>query len=274
MRLLLNTIALEPNRWTAEKIPYFQLEDLLEPIAGAGFSFLEIWQYHLTTRTQEEIRTLKNRTDDLELETRIIGLYPNMHFDGDQRQHEMETVLQAAEAANQLGAHTIKIFVGMKASQALTEAEYDRSVDFARNMADHLHQYGLSLTGETHANTLFDTPVSVFQFMEDVGAPNFHICFQPYDFTSTAKTLESYQLFADQITHVHLQGRKNNEMSLLEEADIDYRQLFATLAADRFDGDLCIEFVKDCMVDEPAAFELDLVLVNAGQDLDFIGSLF
>lgn len=268
--LLLNTIALEPNRWTADKIPYFKLEDLLKPIKNAGFHFLEIWQYHLTRRSQKEMVALKSRMVDLGLATRIIGLYPAIHLDGPERQREMSTVKKAIAYATLLGAHSIKIFVGLKASNTLSSAEYERSVIFAQEMANHLHQYGLTLTGETHANTLFDNQTACFRFMEDVGASNFKICFQPYDFIDTDQTLKDYAVFTDRVTHVHLQGRQNNEMSLLADADVDYAQLFKQLAATDFDGDLCIEFVKDCVVDRPEDFDMDQVLRHAQADRDYI----
>lgn len=268
--LLLNTIALEPNRWTADKIPYFKLEDLLPPIVRAGFQFLEIWQHHLTTRSRDEIITLKSQMDDLGLATRIIGLYPPMHLDGNDRGREMATVQRAIDYATILGVHTIKVFVGLKASPTLSPAEYERSVAFAREMTHHMHQFGLTLTGETHANTLFDNQASCFRFLEDVGAANFKVCFQPYDFTDTDQTLKDYAVFADLVTHVHLQGRQNNEMSLLADADVDYAQLFKQLAANGFDGDLCIEFVKDCVVDRPEDFDIDKVLGHAQTDRNYI----
>lgn len=272
--LLLNTIALEPNRWTADKIPYFKLEDLLPPIADAGFHFLEIWQHHLTTRSRDEIITLKSQMEDLGISTRIIGLYPPMHLDGQDRQREMATVQKAIEYATTLGAHTIKVFVGLKASAVLSPPAYKRSVTFAQEMTHHMHQFGLTLTGETHANTLFDSRAACFRFLEDVGAANFKVCFQPYDFTNTDQALKDYAVFADQVTHVHLQGRQNNEMSLLTDADIDYRQLFEKLAGEGFDGDICIEFLKDCVVDRPQDFDVRLVLGHAQTDREYIIAQF
>ena len=41
--LLLNTLALDPNRWTPEKIAYYPLGALLVPIAEAGFGGVELW---------------------------------------------------------------------------------------------------------------------------------------------------------------------------------------------------------------------------------------
>jgi sugar phosphate isomerase/epimerase len=182
----------------------------------------------------------------------------------------MEAALRIIDNAVTLGAHTVKIFAGMKASADHSPAEYQRAVAFAREMTEHLHQHGLTLTGETHANTLFDSRAACFRFLNDVGAPHFKICFQPYDFTDTGRALADYEAYADRVTHVHLQGRKNDAMSLLEEADIAYVELFQALAKNAFEGDFCLEFVKDCVVDRPEAFEMDRVLGNAQRDRDYV----
>ena len=271
--LLLNTIALEPNRWTADKIPYYRLENLLSPISGAGFSYLEIWQNHITTRSPQEIAALKRQMDDLNIQTRIIGLYPNLHYTGKGREREIDTFQKAIDAAGTLNAHAIKIFVGMIASDAITNEEYDRSVAFTDEVADRLHKAGLTLIGETHANTLFDTPAACFRFLEDVGAERFKICFQPYDFASTENTTASYQTFADYVVHIHLQGRKDGNMTLLQEASIDYRTFFEALNEHGFEGDLSIEFVKDCVVDSPADFDLEQVIDHAKIDREFVARL-
>ena len=42
--LLLNTIALDPNRWTPAKQPYTHLETVLDRVVASGFRQLEIWQ--------------------------------------------------------------------------------------------------------------------------------------------------------------------------------------------------------------------------------------
>jgi sugar phosphate isomerase/epimerase len=59
-------------------------------------------------------------------------------------------------------------------------------------------------------------------------------------------------------------------MSLLKNADLDYKAITGALAAHGFDGYLCIEFVKDCVVSTPADFDLMHVLRNARRDYTFV----
>jgi len=74
IQLLLNSVALEPNRWTKEKIPHFQLEQLLKPITKAGFRFLELWQYHISREREKVIHRIKSTGDNSGLSFPIIGL--------------------------------------------------------------------------------------------------------------------------------------------------------------------------------------------------------
>jgi len=48
MRLLFNTIMLEINRWTKDKILTRPLSELLPALKKAEFTTLEIWQYHIS----------------------------------------------------------------------------------------------------------------------------------------------------------------------------------------------------------------------------------
>jgi sugar phosphate isomerase/epimerase len=70
--------------------------------------------------------------------------------------------------------------------------------------------------------------------------------------------------------HVHLQGRRDDQISLLEEADLDYRTFLDVLAEDGFDGYLCIEFVKGGIVEQPEAMDVGEVLANARRDRAFV----
>ena len=69
--LLLNTLALDPNRWTPEKIAYYPLDALLMPIAEAGFHGVELWQYHVSREREAGVRRLRAQAEALGLEELI-----------------------------------------------------------------------------------------------------------------------------------------------------------------------------------------------------------
>ena len=266
MPILLNTIALDPHRWTADKIPYFVLADLLPRIAEAGFRSLEVWQYHLSTLDAAGVDRLAEQAGALGIGFPVVGLYPALHHDGDALRDERARMRQVLDDAARLGARRIKIFAGLRASSALDASAYSRSIAFVRDLAAHAHWLGMDMTAETHANTLCDGVEATLRFLDDADSPHLSLCFQPYDFTDTDGTLAAYDALHDRVTHLHLQGRRSGVMAHLDEADIDYDRLFVRLGKHGFAGDIGIEFVKDCVVPEPEALDLDLVLANARHD--------
>lgn len=270
MDLLLNTIALDPNRWTPEKIPYYTLDRLVPHIAGTDFKSLEVWQYHVSHASESDVQWYRKLADDLDLTFLILGLYPRLHLEGEAGQQEMDAVQHLFDRAGILGAELIKIFPGSLGTDVVTDAEYDRSMAFMQEMARRAAAADLTITCETHANTLCDTREACVRFLRDVNAENLKVCYQPYDFTDTAHAIVDYEALAEHVIHVHYQGRKNNEMSLLKNADLDYEAITGALLAHGFDGSLCIEFVKDCVVPAPADFDLMHILQNARRDYSFV----
>ena len=57
-QILLNTIMLEPRRWSSPKSITTPLIKLLPEIKKAGFNELEVWGYHLWNMNEEEISSL------------------------------------------------------------------------------------------------------------------------------------------------------------------------------------------------------------------------
>jgi sugar phosphate isomerase/epimerase len=268
--LLLNTIALDPNRWTPDKTPYYRLADLLPAVAEAGFRRLEVWQYHLSALDAEGVTALQERAQELEITFPIVGFYPALHLESDAREQEWTQQRRLLDVAARLGAHAVKIFAGQLGSAEVDDAAYDRSIAFARRLAEAAADRDLALHAETHPDTLCDAVAACRRFLADVAAPNLRLCFQPFDFTDTARAVADVEALHQHIAHVHLQGRRDDRMCLLERAEIDYGPVFGALAAHGFDGALCIEFVEDCVVETPSAFDLDRVLANAQRDRAFI----
>lgn len=270
IKTILNSIALEPNRWTDEKVPFYRLKDLLEPVADAGFRGMEVWQYHVSGLDEPALTELKDRASDLGIEIPVLGIYPRLHVGGNEGEKDLSTAIRLLDTATFLGANTVKMFVGSKASSDLTDMEEAQTIASLEMLTDAAEDRDLLLTGETHANTLFDSVETVAATLDIIESEELEVCFQPFDLTSTEQAIADYTALADHIIHVHLQGRKGDRMSLLSEADIDYERLLETFEINGFAGYLSIEFVKDCVVDHPEDFDLELVLSNAVKDREFV----
>jgi sugar phosphate isomerase/epimerase len=273
IHILLNSIALDPNRWTTDKIPYIRLLDLIEPIAEAGFRYVELWQQHFLLEDIETVMGIKDVGDALGVEFPIVGAYPKLHLDGRDQEQELEKYMQIVERAKILGSNVIKIFVGTKGREDLDKVEYESSVAFLGNLVARAGEHDLQVTGEMHRKTLFESISSTQQLVETIGSDRLSVCYQPYNFNSTDQAVEDFISVAKWVGHVHYQGKKNGRLEYLKHSDIDYARLTRELLHQRFEGYLCIEFVKDCVVEDPSNFKLDTVLGHAQRDKEYLAGI-
>jgi len=273
MEILLNTIAVEPNRWTEGKVPYFKLADLVDEIAAAGFHSLEVWQNHVATLGPGGVESLKQRLADAGVSVPILGMYPIFHLEGAERDEELARCDAMFDLAEVFGARTLKIMPGRTPSAEMTPELWDRSVAFVREVIRRSEHSGVIIPFETHAGTVADDPDALLRFLEAVGSERLKVCWQPFDFQSTEKAIQLYEKLAPRVVHLHLQGRRGEEMALLEDSDIDYGEVLSHMFARGFDGYISIEFVADCVVDSPEQFDLGAVLANAQKDRRFIESV-
>jgi len=269
IHILLNTIALDPNRWTEDKTPYFKLIDLLPAIAEHGFKDLEVWQYHVDRLSEVALPKLKSQLDALGISTPVLGIYPKIHLEGKDGREELVHALRLLDTAVYLEANTVKMFVGTVASGQLDHEAHARSVKFLEGLTELAAERDLLITGETHANTLFDTVESALETLDKLDPDVFGVCFQPYD-ANLADAQKAFSALQDRVWHLHYQGRKGNEICLLEEADLDYAAYTRFIAESHFVGYLSIEFVKDCVVASPELMDVETVLANAEKDRVFV----
>lgn len=269
-QIVLNTVALDPLRWSSPKRNHFSLADLIGSVSLAtGFRGLEVWQYHLTDIAATDAAALKLRLAEARLAVEVVGLYPVLC--GSEAPDSMAECKRLIDLAGELDAKSVKVFVGDQASADISDDMWEESLANLDALIRAADGAGLELNGENHQNTLFDDVLSLTHTMAAIGENRMGVCFQPYDFSDSHNTIEVLTKLAPSVRHVHFQGRAlDGDFCLLKDAPIDYRALMGVLKAAGFDGPLSIEFVKDCVVPTVADFDLDLVLANAEHDRRFL----
>jgi sugar phosphate isomerase/epimerase len=267
-RLHLNTIALEPNRWNKELEPAFNIVKLLPLIAESGFSHVEVWEGHIANLSGRTIQDVQSLADALNIHLTITGIYPVMHLQGKARSEELTRTRGLMTKARKLGSDTIKFFVGTLPSAIASSEERDRSVSFLQEMVHHADVLSVTLAGEFHMNTLFDTVESTRDILRLV--PELKVCFQPFDFSSTTATIADFNSLRRHVVHMHLQGRRGGEFATLRDADIDYEAFFREIAKGPYSGDFGIEFVVGCVTDRVDDEYLGRVLEAAETDATFV----
>ncbi len=272
MQILLNSILLEANRWSADKTPQRPLAELLPAVHRAGFSALEIWQYHASSLDVRGLSYLGTQLREHGLSSVGLGAYPFLHLEGPEGDEATTQLGRLIAYAASLGVTVFKIFPGRVPSAQANETTWATSVIRLRGLAQQLADRHIELTLETHGNTLCDTPESTIRLLDDLkDLGNIGICFQPYTDQDTDAAIAFYDTLAPHVRHVHLQNRTHNACCLLSEGDwIDYRRLLPHIKASGFDGPLSLEFTADMATPEDANFDVTKVLDNAAQDRDFV----
>ena len=271
MQLLLNTIILEPNRWTADHALSRPLVDLLEPMAAAGFRDLEVWGYHLEGLSEAEVEHLAAALQVRAMRAVGVGAYPSFHLEGDEDEEERRRLDRLVAAAVRLGASVFKIFPGSVGSAQVDEAVWRRSVERIRRLARRTGEAGLALTLETHGGTLCDTLEGTRCLLDRLPDDGVGLCFQPYIEHDTSAAMAAFDALRPRVRHLHLQNRGPGGATLLEEGDwTDYRRFLPHVRRSGFDGLMCLEFTAGITPAEGEAFDLAAVLANAARDRAFV----
>lgn len=273
MDLLLNTILLEPNRWTADKELTWPLVDLLDPVAAAGFTDLELWGYHVDRLDDAGIEGLRQGLAERSQRALAVGAYPAFHLDGAEDEAEVARLERVVGVSATLGARLFKIFPGRVGSAQADDAIRRRSVERLRALADRTAQAGMRLTLETHGNTLCDTLDSTQRLFDELGEhDNVGLCFQPYTEQDTDAAIAMFDTLGDRVWHVHLQNRDEARTAtrLAEGSWTDYGRFLPHVRDSGFDGTLCIEFTAGIVPADGESFDLQQVIGNAAADRAFV----
>jgi sugar phosphate isomerase/epimerase len=260
MKILFHTIALEPARWTPQRVSR-PLVTLLPAIAEAGFTHLEIYEPHLTAAaTSEEIKEALSRHNLLPV---VLSSYINLN-PAETSDAEMEK--QAALLSKRIGYYGFKklrVFPGPKMSPTDPRA-IEIFVNRVKLIASALPDTEILL--ETHDGSLADDPEVLTRIVNDLDDPKVGLLYQPTMFERDA-SLAQFQIQKSLIRHVHLQNR-NADLSFatLRDGVIPWADILRELD----DAvDLTLEFVPKGIC-APEQFDLTATLQQAIAEVDCV----
>ena len=265
---------LEINRWTEHHTITYPLIDLLKPLKVAKFEELEIWQYHISSLTEYDVKTLTEKLQELSMSAPVVGIYVQLHLK-DAAADEMNRLLeQMISSAAILGSEMVKISPGNIASKEVDLSTWKLSVKRLKELATKLADKGMLLSMETHANSLCDSEESVLRLMNDLsGFNNIGICYQPYDDQNTDQAMAMFSKLFSYIIHIHLQNLPsgNAETTTFLETGgwMDYKKLLPHIKKSGFNGIFCLEFTEGIFPPEGEEFNPQTVIDNAKQDRKF-----
>ena len=254
MNILLHTIALEPARWTPQRVSQ-PLAALIPKIAATPFKQLEIYEPHLTMAEDEA--ALPELLAQHGLAPVVLSSYLNITPHVTTADAFTAQLRQMKERVRRFGFKKIRLFPAPGIAPT-DRAEEQVAAQRVRAMLKEIP--GVEILLETHDGSMADVPQRLVDFVNDIAHERLGLLFQPTAFQAEP-ALEQFKLQQPLIRHIHLQNRKPDasQFAKLLEGVIPWPKILVQLG---FKVDGSIEFVPSgiCTVQE---FDLDKSLSEA-----------
>lgn len=231
--------------------------DIVELVSKAGQQGIEwggdVHVPHGDTAQAEQVRDL---TRSAGLEVAAYGSYYRAATPD--KSPEFEAVLDSAEA---LGAPTIRVWAGNKASKDATDADRRAVEEDLRRICGLAGARGIRVALEYHGNTLTDSIPSARALLDALPLDNLDTLWQPPNGQPFEHCLDSLDSVLDRVSNVHVFHWKtgwSDRLPLAEGKDrwVPCLRRAAALPGDRW---ALMEFVPG---DDPAAYLRDARVLN------------
>lgn len=227
-RVLLGTVALEPNRWGAispDRRPSLRCDDWLERAVQAGFDGVELWEHHAMLAGDQEVARLQASP----LPIAILSSYASFDEEEDAARGNV------AEWANRLGCAAIKFNLGNERRDVTPYIE--RLARFADQVS-----VATRLICECHGGTAADDPAVAEKILSAVGGAEriqalVHLGDEPDHLDAM------FDALGERIQHVHVNFLRQGAPRLSEIAD-DVEARIARIRRRGFFGSYTLEFVN------------------------------
>jgi sugar phosphate isomerase/epimerase len=247
----INTIILERNRWSGDRVPSYLVGDWLGRFADAGFDGIELWQNHALMADEQELSRLAAADPPV----RVFNGYAKFVDSG------VEHRRRADELAVRLGADAIKFNLNND------RGAWDSQLAHVRQWRDELDE-SVTLLCECHPNTLLEEPSAARRFFDQLGSDNWEIIVHPFSrFSSLGAWLAE---FGPKVTHAHLQMDTADRGRVLYRREGDLaRRAVAMMTQAGFTGSWSLEFTEGIGESE----NIETLWQNALDDLAFLREL-
>jgi sugar phosphate isomerase/epimerase len=264
MNILLHTIALEPARWTPQRVSR-PLVELLPHIAKAGFRDIEIFEPHLTVETASH--EIKNALAAHNLTPVILSSYLNLNPAVTSDAVADEKIAQIVERVAFYGFKKLRLFPGPQMNPA-DNAGVEIFKSRVQRLAARLP--GTEILLETHDGSLADDPAVITRIVKDLALPKVGLLFQATFFQERESIMEQFRLEKPFIRHLHLQNRMPDLSFVgMREGIIPWPEILAELA-DTVDATLEFVPVGIC---QPEQFDLAATIQQAIDEAGYVRGL-
>ena len=212
-------------------------EDVVALSKKAGISFIE-WGGDIHVKTLDDAKKVKALCDETDIKISSYGSYFNsaVYDEGKWR--------DTCEITKEMGAGSIRIWLGKKNSQVTSGKEYNLLLENTKKMCDIATEYGLMVCPECHDNTFNNNTNAILRFIKELQRDNFKTYFQSRYFRMEYD-LDRIDRTYPYIKDVHISYRDLKREQLFRKKDKNYLDtLLKKLKEKGFDGIVMIEFVS------------------------------
>ena len=212
-------------------------EEVVDLAKKAGISFIE-WGGDVHVKTLDDAKKVKALCDKAGIKISSYGSYFNSAV------FDESNWIYTCEIAREMGADSIRIWLGKKNSQVTSDKEYSLLVENTQKMCDIAAEYSLIVCPECHDNTFNNNTDAILRFIDELQRDNFKTYFQSRYFRMEYD-LDRIDRTYDYIKDVHVSYRDLKREQLFRKKDKNYLDtLLKKLKSKGFDGIVMIEFVS------------------------------
>ena len=213
------------------------VSQVVEIAKNAGVEFIE-WGGDIHVRTLEDAKLAKNICDENNIK---ISSYGSYYRTGCSDKGEWEEVCRIA---NEMGASSVRIWLGNKDSEDFTESEYEKLSEEMKFLCSKAKEYNLLVCPECHDNTFNNNTDAILKLKNDLNFDNLKTYFQSrylrfgYDIDRIEKTF-------DFIENFHVSYRDLKKEQRFKKEDKNYLdKLIKKFISMNFNGIVIVEFTK------------------------------
>lgn len=220
-------------------------ENIVAVAKSSGLQVLE-WggDVHVPAGDTKRAREVASLTRAAGLETICYGSYYRAGHEGDGGMPAFADVLETAVA---LGAPCIRVWAGMRGSDAADEAYFRHVCADANRIAGLARSRGVRIAFEFHDGTLHDNAESAARFLGTLPHQNVFSLWQPLVSLDAEQRDRSMRVVLPRLAHVHafhwLPGDPIDRRPM-SEGENDWRAWLETMREAGCKADVLLEFVR------------------------------
>lgn len=227
-QIYFGTILLEANRWAAEKRPSYSVSEWIPRLREDGFDGIELWEYHATSCTEEELRSIAAS----KLPISVYSAY--ISFEDGQEQEEAR--IRAAKLIRLLGAKGVKYNFGNDPSRLDV---YIRNWHRWRGLLPE----DCRMLCECHPNTVMEDPRIAAEAFRSMGKQASEAIVHP--FHCLGELDDWFTHLGSSITHAHVQLRSEEQkFQRLHTRRQEIKERLSIMERAGFKGSFTLEFVE------------------------------